>query len=311
MTTECVHCKKPLTPRQILGKGKFCSRKCYALGGAPRGFSKRGINKQCVVCGNSFYTPQIHNDALYCSLKCKGIGSRMPYIPCPICTTPFKPLLGNNGIPAKTCSASCGSMLRKTGETIPCVVCSTPLYKKKSSKTKCCSTACSNAWQGRNKKTYTCQTCSNTFTKSASHEKFGTIKYCSVNCCNTNPEFLANLTQLRIAQSKNKDPNNLEKLGYKLLQEFGHAYIPQYTINNKFTVDAYIPTLNTVIQFDGDYWHGNPIKFKSTDKRQSKRMALDISQDAYLRKLGIKVVRVWESAFKDIEAVRQVFLALS
>jgi very-short-patch-repair endonuclease len=68
---------------------------------------------------------------------------------------------------------------------------------------------------------------------------------------------------------------------------------------NKFCVDAYLTELNIVVQFDGDYWHGNKEKFKTLDKRQKRRSELDISQDLYMKKAGVKVVRVWESELKN------------
>jgi very-short-patch-repair endonuclease len=53
-----------------------------------------------------------------------------------------------------------------------------------------------------------------------------------------------------------------------------------------------------VVQFDGDYWHGNPAKYPNPTSRQKKCMALDRSQDAYLRACGYEVVRVWESELR-------------
>ena len=50
-----------------------------------------------------------------------------------------------------------------------------------------------------------------------------------------------------------------------------------------------------MVQFDGDYWHGNPASFPDPDQRQRKRMALDKSQDAYMSACGYRVVRFWAS----------------
>ena len=45
----------------------------------------------------------------------------------------------------------------------------------------------------------------------------------------------------------------------------------------------------------GDYWHGHPSKIKEKpDKRQIKRMALDISQKKYFEKCGIQFLSFWE-----------------
>jgi very-short-patch-repair endonuclease len=73
------------------------------------------------------------------------------------------------------------------------------------------------------------------------------------------------------------------------------AFARQVLIKNKFLVDALLTNDPVVIQIDGDYWHGNPEQFPNPDKRQRKRMALDKSQDAYMLKCGITVVRIWGS----------------
>jgi very-short-patch-repair endonuclease len=111
-------------------------------------------------------------------------------------------------------------------------------------------------------------------------------------------------------QNKNKTPNKLEALGYSILEKLDIKFIPQYVINNKFTVDAFLPEKNIVIQFDGDYWHGNKNTYSNPDHRQLKRMALDISQDAYMKKIGILVVRFWESEFKDANYIFSVMANL-
>jgi very-short-patch-repair endonuclease len=90
-------------------------------------------------------------------------------------------------------------------------------------------------------------------------------------------------------------PNKLETLGYSILDESKIDYIKQHLMFNKFCVDAYIPSKNIVVQFDGDYWHGNPNKFAHLDSRQKKRQNLDKSQDAYFKKCDVKVCRIWES----------------
>lgn len=93
--------------------------------------------------------------------------------------------------------------------------------------------------------------------------------------------------------------NKLERDGYEILDELGIQYKPQYLIANKFCVDAFIPEWNIAVQFDGDYWHGHPEKFPNPDERQIRRMKLDRSQDAYLKKCGIRVIRIWESDVKN------------
>lgn len=57
---------------------------------------------------------------------------------------------------------------------------------------------------------------------------------------------------------------------------------------NKFLVDILIPDKKIIIQWDGVYWHSKP-----------KRVLLDKSQDAYLKKCGYKVLRITDVEMKN------------
>jgi rubrerythrin len=75
--------------------------------------------------------------------------------------------------------------------------------------------------------------------------------------------------------------------------------------NKRLKVDGYIPETNTIYEFWGDYWHGNPVMFNSTDlneraittfgelyrKTQEKRRAI---LDA-----GYNLVEIWESDWNN------------
>lgn len=63
----------------------------------------------------------------------------------------------------------------------------------------------------------------------------------------------------------------LEVKGYSLLDELGIRHERQYLLFEKFCVDAWVEECNLVIQFDGDYWHGHPIKYPNPDRRQRKK----------------------------------------
>lgn len=97
------------------------------------------------------------------------------------------------------------------------------------------------------------------------------------------------------ALQQRQAPNKVERAGYALLDRLGVPYERQYLIADKFCVDAYIPSARLVVQFDGDYWHGNPALYPTLDARQRKRMQLDRSQDAYMASCTYRVVRFWAS----------------
>jgi DNA mismatch endonuclease (patch repair protein) len=87
------------------------------------------------------------------------------------------------------------------------------------------------------------------------------------------------------------------------LDALGIKYEKQVLICDKFVVDTFIPSRKLVIQWDGDYWHGFG---GATDKRQERRMALDKSQDKYMRKAGYGILRFWEHEVHQLkEKVRE------
>jgi len=79
--------------------------------------------------------------------------------------------------------------------------------------------------------------------------------------------------------------------------------------NKRLKVDGYVPETNTIYEFWGDYWHGNPTIFNSTDvndrtmktfgelyhKTQEKRQAI---LDA-----GYNLVEIWESDWNSIRKI--------
>lgn len=80
-----------------------------------------------------------------------------------------------------------------------------------------------------------------------------------------------------------------------MLDDLGVPYMRQVAFA-RFTPDAVVPTCRLVVQFDGDYWHDRA--GESLEPRVLKRVALDASQDAYIRACGWEVVRFWESDLK-------------
>lgn len=86
-----------------------------------------------------------------------------------------------------------------------------------------------------------------------------------------------------LAQQFRKGPTSIERKLYEELKNRGILFERQYLINGKFVVDAYVPSLNLVIEADGDYWH-------SLDKMIKR----DRAKNAYLAKCGYKLLRLPE-----------------
>lgn len=78
-----------------------------------------------------------------------------------------------------------------------------------------------------------------------------------------------------------KHPTSIEKTLYDYLLLKGILFEKQKLINGRFIVDVYIPSLNLVIEADGNYWHTLP-----------RVMKKDKAENAYLRKCGFNLVRL-------------------
>jgi very-short-patch-repair endonuclease len=150
--------------------------------------------------------------------------------------------------------------------------------------------------------------CGKAFYWSPSRHKANNITYCSLACRDADPARHDALIAMN-ARQQGLSPNKVEQRGYALLDSLGVPYERQHVVGGKFCVDAFVPDAGLVIQFDGDYWHGNPKHFPAPDARQRKRMALDQSQDAYMRACGYRVLRVWASELETLPARAAALLA--
>ena len=76
--------------------------------------------------------------------------------------------------------------------------------------------------------------------------------------------------------------------------------IKEYKIAKKF-VDGFDPSTNTIYEFYGDYWHGNPQKFPSDQYNPSCKVTMGelynrtVKRAEFLKSLGYSLVEIWES----------------
>jgi hypothetical protein len=76
--------------------------------------------------------------------------------------------------------------------------------------------------------------------------------------------------------------------------------------NTNITVDGYDPITNTVYEFYGDYWHGNPLKFPSdkvnvsTAKKKTFGQLYQETMDREkkIKDLGYNLSVIWESDYR-------------
>ena len=58
--------------------------------------------------------------------------------------------------------------------------------------------------------------------------------------------------------------------------------------------DVFVPSTNTIIEFDGDFWHGNKRLYELSD-RMKRQFRLDQTNSANAISAGYKIIRVWHS----------------
>jgi hypothetical protein len=76
-------------------------------------------------------------------------------------------------------------------------------------------------------------------------------------------------------------------------------------INGKtLKVDGFDPITNTIYEFDGDYWHGNPNKYDPNDiNKNNKKTYGELYQQTMDRRklllsVGYKIISIWESDWR-------------
>ena len=90
--------------------------------------------------------------------------------------------------------------------------------------------------------------------------------------------------------------NYLKKIGYKSVQSF--------RVDSKIC-DIYIPSLNLIIEYFGDYWHCNPSKYDSDYFNQKKKKyawelwEYDKEKLELIGSYGYNLEVVWESELKN------------
>lgn len=88
----------------------------------------------------------------------------------------------------------------------------------------------------------------------------------------------------------------LELKFQKILKELKIEFIPQFDFVLGFADILIKP--NIVLFIDGDFWHGNPIRFKQFSQKQVAQKIKDERQNIFLKLKGYKVVRLWEHDLK-------------
>jgi very-short-patch-repair endonuclease len=92
-----------------------------------------------------------------------------------------------------------------------------------------------------------------------------------------------------------KIQNYLKQLGVEF---YTHQY--KREIEHSYPCDIMIPSMNLIIECDGDYWHANPIKYPNPSEKQRIQITKDKIRTKELIEKGYKVFRLWENEIRRL-----------
>jgi very-short-patch-repair endonuclease len=102
----------------------------------------------------------------------------------------------------------------------------------------------------------------------------------------------------------------LRLLGYDF---YTHQYIE--SIEHGYQCDISLPVqrripIKTIIEVDGDWWHGNPKKYPKLNDNQRLQIEEDKIRTKELLEKGFRVIRIWESEIKELQLEKFSLLVL-
>lgn len=108
----------------------------------------------------------------------------------------------------------------------------------------------------------------------------------------------------RLGKIKSTVTSKKEKEIIKELKQLGYNPTQSYRVDSKIC-DIYIPSLNLIIEYFGDYWHCNPKKYDANyfNKKKNKfaweLWEYDKKKVELIRNYGYNLEVVWEKDLKD------------
>ncbi len=279
----CGQCKNefPSSIRNV----KYCSRKCHNA-------SMTKPKKTCAYCKQPFKTR--HPDAQYCSRACSGAAhTRNPRVqrPCGVCGKIYTATSSRS----RFCGVVCQhASRRKYDMNRNCKQCGAPFVARVPEQV-CCSQKCAGKaktkWGGER----ICPVCQKVFVR------YGQDKiHCSQKCGAIANSANTREVAIRTLQQMSGKSTSIERETYAALESLGLEFEPQHRIGYK-VVDAFIASLNTIIECQGDYFHCNPAKYPNgpTNQMQTKNVTEDKRRFSTFKTQGYTVIALWEKDIKE------------
>ena len=290
------HPKSPNSPEGTL-RGLFCSKTCSGLAQRTR------VTRKCAQCAGEFEVKASRVESgrgRYCGKECHLRAEARVERSCQGCGKVFEVVrnVAKRGW-GQFCSQACTA--RRVERT--CRMCGTEFTIKQSvaddGRGAYCSNACRHLGK-RDQMSKSCEGCGMEFSVPRSLVKRRTCsRTCWTKIMGADPVRSAILARARHDQLTTRAETRPERILYALIDEVTTELAPdiawerQHPLLGRWTVDAAIPSLNLVLQADGDYWHGLLPEYRE-DPRVIGNMANDARQDRALTEAGGTVLRFWE-----------------
>lgn len=91
-----------------------------------------------------------------------------------------------------------------------------------------------------------------------------------------------------------------------MLKSMGVFYIPQYELDGRY-FDAFLPDYNTLIEFDGTFWHPQSIDECKYDF-QFKNMDVDKLKNDIAKNSGFRLIRIREEKPIEFSDLKQMIM---
>lgn len=129
-------------------------------------------------------------------------------------------------------------------------------------------------------------------------EQFTCTMRCQVNpASNKFKKFCSHACFLK---SRSNTDTWIERVTADYLNDNHIEFIPQYSIG-RMTADFYIPSINLVVETNGDFWHANPAVYTDTESLhpiQRRAIEKDKRKLRQLHERGYDVFVLWENDLK-------------
>lgn len=113
---------------------------------------------------------------------------------------------------------------------------------------------------------------------------------------------------IRKGKLKSNNKSKAEKIIFNQIKKLGYKVKQSYRVDTKIC-DVYVPEINLIIEYNGDYWHCNPNKYdkdyfnKKKNKYAWELWEYDKKKLELLRSFGYNLEVVWEDDYKSDKTI--------